>query len=109
MVNRKLWCVKVAYCYPDESYKDTLETDVKLFANEDAAVRHLEYVIRQDWTAEIDGGVPLASCRGRSETSSVKHSAWHYSEDGKLAWMYHSDGHGYKGEVCEVSVPEDAP
>lgn len=105
----KIWCLKVSYHYGDESYKNELDTYVRLFRTKDDAVKGLERVIRDDWTAEIDdgegGAVSLADLRGKSEFDDVKHSSWYYSEDGTLAWSFYTDCHGYRGEVTEIELP----
>ena len=105
-----VWAVQVSYHYGEESYKDELETDVKLFTNFADAVKELERVIRHDWTAEVEGDdymhpKSLADMRGHaSDEDSVKYSDWYYSEDGTTAWAFYSDGHGYKGEVVQLPV-----
>ncbi len=104
----KLWALKVAYCYSDECYRDTLCMDVSLYSNKDLAIGALNQTIRSDWTTEVDtedGVKALADCRGMSESDSTKYSSWHYSEDGTEAWAFFGDGHGYKGEVVELEVP----
>ena len=108
----KLWCVKVAYYYEEESPRDTLECDVKLFASKEEAVNELERAIRRDWTVELevnengeDVTKELADCRGKYEYASIKWSDWYYSEDGTLAWSY-CGTHGYKGWVEEIEIPE---
>ena len=104
----ELWIVKVAYYYAEECYRDTLETYVTVCKTEEAAVKVLKAIIRNDWTAEvcIDGVVKsLADCRGMSENGDMsKHSSWYYSEDGKKAWCFVSTGSGYKGEVVKLEV-----
>ena len=103
------WCVKTAYWYDEESPRDTLECDVKMFESEKDAVKELRRAIREDWTSEVEVNGRtrlLANCRGKSERDTVKWSDWYYSEDGKLAWFYHKSGGGYKGWVEEIEVPE---
>ena len=99
----KRWLVKVGYCYPSEAPRDTLEMDVRIFKSEAEAVEALNGIIREYWTAETEYGA-LADCRGRSQGESGKWDDWSYSEDGKLAWCFFGDGHGYKGEVKEVEI-----
>lgn len=110
----KRWLLKVGYYYPEENYRDTLEVDVKLFRSKEVAVKMLQETIRSDWTCEVDtsdGVKALADCRGMEEEiagePAGKYASWSYSEDGCLAWCFFSDGHGYKGEVVEVEVPND--
>ena len=106
----KIWAVKVAYHYGDESYQHELDTDVKLFLDKNKAIKELERVIRDDWTAEVEGDdylhpKSLADMRGHaSDEDSVKYSHWYYSEDGTVAWAFYTDGHGYKGEVVQLTV-----
>lgn len=107
----KVWLVKVAYWYDAEAPRDTLECDVKAFLSENAAIKELERVIREDWTTEVDvegDAKSLADCRGMQQDNvSRKYSDWYYSEDGKLAWGFFSGSHGYKGEVVEIEVADD--
>jgi hypothetical protein len=105
-----VWAVKVSYHYGEESYRDELETDVKLFANFNDAVKELERIIRDDWTAEVEGDdymhpKSLADMRGHaSDEDSIKYSHWYYSEDGTTAWAFYDDRYGYKGEVVQLPV-----
>lgn len=106
-----MWCVKTAYYYGEESPRDTLECDVKLFASKEEAVKELERIIRHDWMTEVfvtdeDERKMLADCRGKYEYASIKWSDWYYSEDGTLAWSYDGTAHGYKGWVEEKIIDE---
>jgi len=107
----KLWCVKVTYYYDEEAPRDTLECDVKLFTNEEDAVKELNSIIANDWTAEVEvnGDTKLlADCRGmQQDESSRRFSDWYYSEDGKLAWAVGTT-HAYKGQVVEIGVQSEA-
>lgn len=105
----KLWCVKVAYNYGEETPEHSLEMDVKLFSSEAEAIKELNRTIRDDWTTEIvvDGEEKkLADCPGTRLESA------YYSEDMKMAWAFFWDGedgwsdHGYKGEVVQIEVKE---
>ena len=101
------WAVKTADYYDGECYRDTLETDVSLFETRREAILELNRVIRDDWTTEVDvdGETKmLADCQGMSETDIVKYSAWHYSEDGTIAWAFIDNVSGHKGKVVEIEV-----
>ena len=106
----KVWAVKVSYHYSEESYQHELDTDVKLFRKKEDAIKELERIIRDDWTAEVEGDdylhpKSLADVRGQaSDEDDVKYSHWYYSEDGTVAWAFYTDGHGYKGEVVELTI-----
>lgn len=110
---RKVWAMVLTYYYPDESYKDTLSTYVKPYKTEAEAVDALNGIIRDDWTTEVpandDSGDYdlLADCPGYVEDHGTpKYSSCYYSEDRHLAWAYYTEGHGYRGEVKELEVPE---
>jgi hypothetical protein len=45
----------------------------------------------------------LADCRGKTESGYADLGSWGYSADGRLAWAFFSDGHGYKGEIVPIS------
>lgn len=100
------WQVRVCYYYPSESYKDTLEMDVRTCNEESVAVWLLNKIIRDEWTTTISDGdneVLLADRKGfASCPDSPKHSEVYYSKDGKTAWAFFPDGHGYKGEVVNL-------
>lgn len=103
--NTELWLVRVCYYEPTNPEADMLSLDTFKCNSEAEAVAGLERVIREDWTAEaeIDGvAKSLADCRGKTENDWGQHGSWGYTEDGKRAWMFHSDGHGYKGEVVRL-------
>ena len=106
----KLWCVRVAYHYGDETYSDTLSMDTALCGDKESAIKILEDRIRYDWGWEVstqDGMKCLADCRGMSEDEeSVKYSSWHYSEDGMRAWYFRENGNGQMGEVCQIEDPD---
>lgn len=104
------WIVRVAYYYPDGSYESTLEMEViGPFKDRYVAIEMLNRTIREIWTAEVDTAddvKDLADCRGQCELGEgdEKWSSWNYSEDGETAWCFFGDGHGYKGEVVEISA-----
>lgn len=104
----KKWAVQTVDYYEGETYRDSLEMDVKLFNTEEEAIRELNRAIRCDWTTEVvvdEEYVYLADCRGMSEQiDSVKYSEWYYSDDGKLAWAFYGAGSGHKGKVVEVEL-----
>ena len=105
-----MWCVKSIYLYNDESPRDTLECDVCIFRTKEEAVKELNRIILEDWTAEVDvdGETKmLADCMGMCEDvgCSPKWSDWYYSEDGTKAWFMYDGTHGYKGEVEEIEIP----
>lgn len=99
------YVVRVCYYEPDNSFKDTLLMDTFACESEAEAIAQLERVIRDDWTAEVEtdsGAVSLADCRGQTQGDYGQHGYWSYAKDGKTAWMFYSNGYGYKGEVVEL-------
>ena len=101
------WIVQVCYYYPDEPWGRTLTMSVRPYASEEVAVKMLEETIRSAWTTTVpdnDGGeVALADRRGYADhPDDPKHSEVYYSKDGKAAWAFFSDGHGYKGEAVQI-------
>lgn len=107
-----MWAVVVTFHYGDECYRDELYTDVKLYKTRAEAILKLEGIIRHDWTTEVPARdesetyESLADRPGYPEDDTPKHSECHYSEDKDVAWAFYTDGHGYKGEVIELEVPE---
>lgn len=101
------WQLRVCYYHPDEPWGSTLSMWVNTYASEETAVKMLEETIRSDWTTTVPDGngdeVALADRRGYADyPGDPKHSEVYYSEDGKTAWAFFSDGHGYKGEVVRA-------
>ena len=102
----KKWLLQVCYYEPMNHDKDKLQMDSTIYESEDVAIASLNAVIRHDWTTEVDcdGEVKaLADCRGKTESSYADLGSWGYSADGRLAWAFFSDGHGYKGEIVPIS------
>lgn len=100
------WQLRVCYYYPDEPWGNTLSTSVQSYASEEVAIKMLEETIRSVWTTTVPDGdvgeVALADRRGWQDDPVPERSEVYYSKDGKTAWAFFSDGHGYKGEVVEV-------
>lgn len=101
------WIVQECCYYPDEPCGRILTMSVRPYASEEDAVKILEEVIRNEWTTTvldgIGGEVALADKRGYADCpGDPKRSEVYYSKDGKTAWAFFSDGHGYKGEVVQI-------